>query len=166
MTNALLTSAAALTLALAVTSPSFALGGPGAAIMDPERFDLIDTDKDGKLSEAELVADRAARFAQADTNGDGKLTAEEMAALGANGHAKRAGKMISRLDTDGDGALTLAEMSASKRGEKMFARMDADGDGALSKPELEKAREHMRDRAGRGHGAGHGHGEGHGNADQ
>lgn len=158
MKNAFLISAAALTIGLASVTPSLAMGGMGGGLFDPENFDQIDTDKDGKLSRAELEAHRAAHFAEADTNKDGKLSVEELTAMHAKRAAERAGKgaakMLEHLDEDGDGALSLAEMAAHKRGEKMFSRIDQDEDGMLSKAELDEAREHMK-KHGRGHGHGH-----------
>jgi Ca2+-binding EF-hand superfamily protein len=159
MTHPFFTTAAAVTLALAVTSPSLAKGGPGAAFMDPERFDLIDADKDAKLSKSEMAADRSARFGAADTDKDGKLSVSELIAVHAEHAAdkatKRADKMMARMDDDGDGALTLAEMMPGKRADKMFARIDADEDDALSKDELQTAREFMKKRGMHGDGATH-----------
>jgi Ca2+-binding EF-hand superfamily protein len=162
MKNAFLISATALAIALAATSPSLAMGGGMAGgLLDPDNFDLIDTDKDGKLSKSEIEAHRAAGFAEADTNKDGKLSVEELTAL----HAKRAGKgaerMLEHLDDDEDGMLSKAEMSSTKRGERMFSRIDSDEDGLLSKAELEKARAYMKKRGKHGM-----HGQGHGNMDE
>lgn len=166
MKNAFLISATALSIALAATSPSLAMGGGMAGgLMDPDNFDLIDTDKDGKLSKAEIEAHRAAQFAEADANKDGKLSVEELTAMHAKQAAARAGKgaerMLEHLDDDEDGMLSLAELSASKRGKRMFSRIDSDEDGLLSKAELEEARDHMK--KGGMHGM---HGQGHGNMDE
>ncbi len=157
MKNALSISALTMALGLAVTLPAYAMGGAGGTILDPARFDSIDTNKDGKLSKSEIEADRATRFAEADADKDGKLSSAELKAHHA-AHAgeraeKRMAKMLNHMDKDGDGALTLAEMSGNKRGEKMFSRIDTDADGALSKAELQAAREHMKKHHKDGHGS-------------
>lgn len=155
MKTAVLITATALTFGLVPASPSLAMGGMGGGLFNPENFDQIDTDKDGKLSKAEMEAHRAARFAASDTNKDGKLSVDELTAAHGKRAAERAekgaGKMLEHLDKDGDGALSLAEMATPKRGEKMFARIDQDGDDMLSKAELDAARAHMK-KHGRGHG--------------
>lgn len=103
-------------------------------------FEEVDTNSDGKISEEEMQAHRAAGFAAVDTNGDGKLSPEELSAHAESRKSERAEKrqerMIERMDTDGDGMLSESEM-APKGGENMFERLDTDGDGALSKEELE-----------------------------
>ena len=96
-------------------------GDRGAMFM--QQFDLIDADKDGKITAAELAAHRLARFTAADTNAAGALNAEELTAT------------------------HVAEMTAkmARRTERL-ARLDADADGAISKAEAEAAMQHMGDR--------------------
>ncbi|MCR9072988.1 MAG: calcium-binding protein [Alphaproteobacteria bacterium] len=101
------------------------------------RFQEIDTDKDGKITGAEIDAFRAARFAAADANGDGKLSVEEMQAARSEQRKERFGRMIARLDKDGDGQLSAAEMP--KRGDRLM-KLDKDGDGAVSLEEMKAAK--------------------------
>ena len=113
-------------------------------------FEEVDTNGDGFLSQAELEAHGAARFATADTNGDGVLSADELqAAMEARAadRAKRGSeKMIERMDANGDGVLSQDEMKPrGDRTARMFERLDKDGDGQISKEEFEAAREKMRD---------------------
>ncbi|MEH7829013.1 EF-hand domain-containing protein [Gemmobacter denitrificans] len=133
------------------------MGGPLA------QFDVIDTDKDGKLSPDEMAAHRAARVAEMDGDKDGKISAAELEAAHlkmANDMAKtRSARMMERLDGDKDGTLTVAEMQEQMGkgpGRKMMKHVDADGDGALSRAELEAARDWMMKR---GHKRGHGFGD-------
>lgn len=108
----------------------------------PERpsFETLDTDADGKLTQAELDAHKAARFAKSDTNGDGMLSAEEMMNSAKANEGKRmqrrATKMIERMDADKDGMISAAEMQAMPRGKDMFKRMDANSDGAITAEEF------------------------------
>lgn len=142
--------AAGTLLAALVAVPALAFPGQGMFGGGDFDFAEVDTDKDGKLSEAELTAHRAARFAKADANGDGFLTREELAAAMQAHMADRidrmAGHAIVAMDDDGDGKLSPAEMAPADGAGRMFGRADEDGDGFLSPGEMEGMREHMRGR--------------------
>lgn len=141
MKKTLLLGVALLTATAALTAP--ALAGRGGAAGGPallERFDAIDSNADGKLTQEELQADRLARLTAADADGDGALTATEFAALHPAAKAGRMAKAFARMDADGDGKVVLADLPAgNERGGRMFARVDTDGDGALSRAEVETA---------------------------
>lgn len=168
---AAVTGAAFSSAALAERGP---MGGPMGGIemgMDRgPRFDFaaVDADKDGKVTEAELTAWRAAEAGKIDANKDGKLSAEELAAARVAEMTTRATEMatqmVANLDTDGDGLLTAAEMAARPGPAMLFDRADADGDGAVTQAELDALRAEGpggEGRGGEGHGRGH-HGGGHG----
>ena len=141
--------------------------GPGFGLGKID-FAAVDTDKDGKITAAEMEAYRAAEVAGVDADKDGKLSATELSAM----HMARmqamaddmAAKMVERLDADGDGLLTAAEMMARPVPDRMFGMADADGDGALTQEEIDAARAQMAEmRQGRGPGGrGDGEGRGHG----
>ncbi|HEY5810450.1 MAG TPA: EF-hand domain-containing protein [Povalibacter sp.] len=81
-----------------------------------KRFETMDSDKDGKVTAAELKASRGAesivwanerisateKIRELDTNKDDALTAQE--------YADSSQKMFNKLDVDGDGVLSAAEM--------------------------------------------------------
>jgi hypothetical protein len=82
----------------------------------PAMLEKFDTDKDGKLSEDERKAMRAAKeakmkehrkemIAKFDKDGDGKLNDEER----EKAKAERQAEMIKKFDTDGDGKLSEEE---------------------------------------------------------
>lgn len=103
-----------------------------------------DTDHDGTITRAEMIAEAEARFAAMDTNKDGKVTADERDAAreamiaqwrgGANGPraggggmrgdpdrvdtrddtVRRAGARFDRLDTNHDGKLDATEIAAAR----------------------------------------------------
>jgi len=124
--------------------------GLGLGLMD--RFDEIDTDKNGQLSKAELQAaiDRAheqlqaqvkQRFTAADSNADGKLSKDE-AKLGA----PQVYEHFEFIDADNDGFVTLAELAALRDREQMRLRIlervrqaDKDGNGKLDLAEVQAA---------------------------
>ncbi|NIY78201.1 calcium-binding protein [Celeribacter sp. HF31] len=102
-------------------------------------FATVDADEDGKITQDEIDAFRAARFAEVDANGDGTVDADE---LFAHQEAQRvarmqarAASMIENRDGDGDGLLSAEEMQGPRAG-TMFSRLDRDGDGAVSQEEL------------------------------
>lgn len=143
------------------------MGGPGMGMGPRFDFAAVDADKDGKVTEAELTAWRAAEAGKIDANKDGKLSAEELAAARLAEMTARATEMATRmvadLDTDGDGLLTAAEMAARPGPARMFDHADADGDGAVTQAELDAMRAEgprgdgeRRGHHGGGHGGGHG----------
>ena len=108
-------------------------------------FGMLDTNKDGAISQAEACGGpRAAEgalcknFAAIDANKDGVLSKDEM-------HAAKfafvAHKGFGKLDANADGALSQAEACGGPRGAQGkvcvdFAAIDANKDGQLSKEEL------------------------------
>jgi Ca2+-binding EF-hand superfamily protein len=161
MTKTLSTLALTAFLAGGLTSAAFAeMGGmSGAGMMPLERFDDIDTDKDGKMTKVEIEAYMAARATEADADKDGKLSAEELVAMHEKAEtarkAARATMMITKMDGDGDGFLTPAEMTAAPGPAKMFARIDADSDGAISRAEAEDMQAKMMEHRQKGGHKGH-----------
>ncbi len=111
-------------------------GGPGRHIS----FDNVDTNKDGKLTQAEMEAHMEARFNETDADNNGLVSPEELSARMAEKQSKRIDKrvrhMMDRKDANEDGQLSKEEMKPRFMA-KMLKRADTDGDGALSKAEFE-----------------------------
>ena len=117
------------------------MGGEGRGAMMIEMFDTIDADKDGKVTQDEMAAHRAAEFAAADTNSDGALSAEELQAkMMSEMMARHSARMIENMDNDGNGSLSADEMGKGPMADH-FARIDTDNDGAISKEEVQAAAE-------------------------
>ena len=94
-----------------------ALARGGHGFKGPQMtFEQLDADGSGEVTQAEMEAAKAARFASADADGDGVLSAAELAAQASSGIAERTAKMIERCDEDGDGPLSQEEMPQPRRG--------------------------------------------------
>ena len=115
------------------------------------RFAEADTDKDGFLTPEEMMASRVGKRAERmlerhDTDGNGQLSADELEAAAAERGGKRANRMMTRLDTNNDGKLALEEMTARRDPARIFERLDSDGNGTLSAEEFAEARKHRHGR--------------------
>ena len=117
------------------------------------RFNGADTNHDGFVSRAELLAQQQrdleaakgrinqqlqARFNQLDTNHDGKLSVQEFLSvtppIKANESAEQ---MIARVDANHDGKISAAEFRDPELAK--FNRIDANHDGVVSVQELQGA---------------------------
>ncbi len=145
LTGAIILALAAGSLPLSAQDRGDRGHGPRGPRID---FEEVDANQDGKITQEELQAHAAARFAAADTDGNGTLSVEEMIARAEAQRAERmmrgAERMIERMDQNGDGVLSAAEMGPRDEG-RIFARLDADEDGAISREEMDNARERFRE---------------------
>jgi Ca2+-binding EF-hand superfamily protein len=99
-----------------------------------------DANNDGWVDRAEWDAGQQARFRQLDTDKDGKLTKAEL--FPRSGRAddrqlERQDRHFRRMDRDHDGFVSLAEFMA--QAERNFARCDADKDGRTNAAECRQA---------------------------
>lgn len=105
-------------------------GGPGGGEVFRNLFTQIDTNKDGKVTQAEIDAYRAAQVAAADANKDGVLSIDEFQTAYDAFIRPQMVRAFQDFDADGDGKITSAEIDA-KVG-NIVSRMDRNGDGSLS----------------------------------
>lgn len=116
-----------------------------------------DTDGDGKVSLAEVVAPQEVRFKETDTNADGFVSLEEIQQsfaarvppeaqqkLKERGLPDLSEAVIQELDKNGDGKADLGEFKQPT--EEGFKHMDADGDGFATSDEIEAFFGAMRER--------------------
>lgn len=82
---------------------------------------LVDANKDGAITKAELTAALEARFAKLDANHDGKLTKEDRDLL----RTQRLDARFAALDTDRNGQISKAEFVAGAQAR--HDRQGADG---------------------------------------
>ena len=104
------------------------------------KFEEVDANSDGKLTQDEMIAHMQARFSASDANNDGQVSEDELRAHMESEMRKKIDRRVSRMmlhhDDNEDGMLNMDEMKPKRMG-KMMKRMDADGDGAISKAEFE-----------------------------
>ncbi len=154
--------------ALALAAPALAFA-QDAPMDSTTMFDALDADKDGNVTQAEVDAAKAARFAQADTNSDGKLDEAEMLAQAETMRTEHMATMMERmktelpkriahmmidLDANSDGFITVDELGDKGMG-RMFDHLDANSDGSISQAEANAMHQQMQGRMGN-HGGGHG----------
>src|SRR5690349_6784612 len=124
--------AAALLAGLALAAPALA-----ADPVTPRRPALIvaaDSDGDGKVTAAELHAERERQVARFDVDRDGRLSPEEYESWWLSTARARLERLFRADDRDHDGSVALEELVA--RANDLLHRRDRDGDGALSAEEL------------------------------
>lgn len=103
----------------------------------------FDTDKDGKLTQAEVDKARAEQHAKFDTNKDGRLNLREYEALWLSVMRKRMVDAFQRHDDDGNAAITVKEFQ--ERFKNLVARADFDDNGVFSRDDIrQRLRQHRR----------------------
>eukprot|EP01035_Chromulina_nebulosa_P011478 gene11478-15343_t len=147
--------AAGLAAILAVTAaaPALAAGDPAKHQKRIHRMIRhADSNRDGRVSLAEMDAALTASFAVLDTNHDGVLSKAEIAnrrdtykahrqqlkaerksgqrVAGVVKIPKAVGKHFARIDANGDGVISRSELASVA--ERVFKRRDHNGDGVIS----------------------------------
>ena len=113
-------------------------GGHGMTFLDQgqlavsamEMFEAVDTDGDGRLTQAEIDKLRNDLHAAHDADGDGNLSLEEFAGLWHETTRPLTVRAFQMLDADGDAVVTRAEYDRPLAG--IVERLDRNGDGGLS----------------------------------
>lgn len=142
----------ALTAALLLsTGAAFAQPAAPAAPAGPDRgarmFEMLDANRDGRVTWDETWSVATTRFTGADADRSGGLSQAEFANLRprregapaprperAQHMEQRRGAMFRALDANSDGQVTLAEMQGPAQAR--FRAMDANSDGAVTREEL------------------------------
>lgn len=112
------------------------MGGPGMG--GGRMMQDFDRDQDGSVTQAEVDAARAERFAEFDANGDGVLDLDEYQALWLDAMRERMVRGFQLHDRDGDALVTLEEFQTTTG--DIVRRRDRDGDGKVSRDEMQRHR--------------------------
>jgi Ca2+-binding EF-hand superfamily protein len=138
--------------AIAAVSSALFMGGVALACEGHEgrggdKLTQLDTNKDGKVSQAEMLASWTARFDAADTNKDGTVSDTERSAA----HSAHMDERLAGLDANKNGSIDKSEAKGPL--EHFFSDIDTDKNGALSKAEITAHRAQMeKDHPRGGHG--------------
>lgn len=139
-TKTLIAAALASVFAVTAAAPSFAAGDPAKHEKRIHRLiNRADTNKDGRVSEAEMEAALARSFALLDTNHDGVLSKAE---IESRRNVYKAYRQQVKADRKA-GQQVAGVIRMPKAVEKHFAKIDANGDGVLSKSELASVAQHV-----------------------
>lgn len=127
-----------------------------------DAFKALDANQDGKLSDQELLARGAAKFASRDANGDGQVTRREsrltFKAMDGNQDGSLGAdesQQLARYDQDADGAVSRNEFETGQQADRGVARrairdhafdqVDGDKDGMLSAQEAKQVERYDAD---------------------
>ena len=140
-----------LTLTALVIGSGLALAGTVLAGTDCHagkgggRMSHLDTDKDGKVTLAELVQSKQSWLRDFDANKDGAVTRAEFDTAFQARRSEHVNQMFAKQDANKDGVISREESAMPAR---WFARIDANSDGKLTREELSREPGHPGAREG------------------
>lgn len=140
-------SAISLATLVAVTLAGATLAYAKTQNQRAERmFTEMDSNGDGKITQAEITASKTRNFHAMDTNNDGAVSSDEMLNHAINKMKERMqermGKRFAKIDKDSNGTISADEFGG--RTSKMMEHLDTNKDGAISMQEVkDKKKKHQ-----------------------
>jgi len=117
------------------TSLALAQAGDKAGYRHGDRMmHRLDLNGDGAITPVEASAVQAVRFLTLDTDADGVITEAEMLARMQKRIAEHVAKRFAMMDRNGDGRVERSEFEENDT--ERFTRLDTDGDGRVSNDEF------------------------------
>lgn len=113
--------------------------GFGMMRMAENFAERYDTNKDGKITQEEIDANRTQWMNDADANKDGKLGMDEFQTVWLRAHRERMVREFQYFDRDGDAGVTLDEYRRPLN--NVVTAMDQNNDGVLSRDDLKQYKE-------------------------
>jgi EF hand len=115
-------------------------GHHGRGGFGPGFLERVDTDGDGRATQAEIDQIRQDRVAEFDENRDGSLTLEEFQALWLSVMRERMVDSFQALDDDGDAVVTVEEYVEPFS--RVVSRLDRNDDGELTSDDMRRRHVH------------------------
>ncbi|MEQ8710763.1 MAG: EF-hand domain-containing protein [Rhodospirillales bacterium] len=132
-------------LGYAITAQASGGHKKGDGMHAMKMFDRFDTNKDGKVTSAEVDALIDAQIAGVDGDKSNSLTKAEFTQLLAVLMEERINRRFAKLDDNKDGVISADELK--QPAQRMVSWLDDDGDKAVSQKEAREGMSHRR----RGH---------------
>jgi hypothetical protein len=134
------------TPALAANDGAGSAPAPATKAVPSDRVMRSDANKDQVVDRAEWQAAQKKRFDRLDKNRDGKLSEDELLASGRQSateqQEKRRSTQFKKADADSDGTVTLDEFIANA--DPAFTRCDKNQDGRTNSEECGQASKRVR----------------------
>jgi Ca2+-binding EF-hand superfamily protein len=135
---------------VAVAKNGWKQGGPNGPMGFEQMTERYDANKDGKISQEEIDANRGKWLADFDSDKSGSLALAEFQNLWLKANNQRMVRDFQRLDADANGQVTLDEYKAPMA--KLIARMDQNKDGSITSDEMAFGHHGHKDRGAKGDG--------------
>jgi Ca2+-binding EF-hand superfamily protein len=127
----------------AVAKKTWDMGGRGGMRFE-QMAERYDANKDGKISQEEIDANRAKWLTEFDADKSGNLALTEFQNLWLKANNQRMVREFQRLDADANGQVTADEYKAPLA--KLVAQLDRDNDGSIAVNEMSRGKHGPRDR--------------------